>query len=423
MFWLTPSDWCRMPLVQMLIASILLMGQAQAQPAAGLGSELVVDVVSLKSGKSLRGAIASQQPNGGLLMAVSTAWLKNSQPALAETALAETVVGRTTAWNQIRDRLTKPQHPPIDSPQLDFFLKQELERIDACIAEKNPLPVEFVWLDVRVDSITKVQRAAPARQRIASFAWKEKLANIETRGAESLQLELTERGVKLEAPSPDLGKLLAARPQDDEEWNSRLALIEYVLVKPLDFQGMGDTLARTSEGQSVNLGEILPKLFKQQFSVLLKDATGDVRPVKKGKESQKWLTVAVRQAEQAKVRGFRVTRLEMDLASSQVTVETRFIARVADKKWKTIWLTKEQGDGTQAHPEMEARIEQDPQFKSALDKVKSLGIADNGLLKLAVRIGAATMAAQQSVDGAFAGFKDRYVRHLDAPPLAPLVNP
>ena len=113
----------------------------------------------------------------------------------------------------------------------------------------------------------------------------------------------------------------------------------------------------------------------------------------------------------------------MDLASSQVIVETRFIARVADKKWKTIWLTKEQGDGTQARPEMEARIEQDPQFKSALDKVKSLGIADNGLLKLAVRIGAATMAAQQSADGAFAGFKDRYVRHLDAPPLVPVANP
>ena len=123
MFWMTPIDWCRMPLVQMLIASILLMGHAQAQPVAGLGSELVVDVVSLKSGKSLRGAIASQQPNGGLLMAISTAWLKNSQPALAETAVAETMAAQQYAdgaFAGFKDRyvrhLDAPPLVPVANP-------------------------------------------------------------------------------------------------------------------------------------------------------------------------------------------------------------------------------------------------------------------------------------------------------------------
>ena len=54
---------------------IVWVASAVAQPAkSGAGSPLGVDVVSLKSGKSVRGAILRQEPNGSITMAVSREW-------------------------------------------------------------------------------------------------------------------------------------------------------------------------------------------------------------------------------------------------------------------------------------------------------------------------------------------------------------
>ena len=98
-------------------------------------------------------------------------------------------------------------------------------------------------------------------------------------------------------------------------------------------------------------------------------------------------------------------------------METRFIAKLAESRWRTVWQATETGDGTKPRPQAEARIEQDPQLKSAVDTLKSIGLAEGDTLKQAIRIGAATMATQQAADAKFALFRDGYVRHLDGPPL------
>ena len=403
-----------------LILGILILGSssslaAQSKHASSEG--LAVDVIVLKSGRNLRGAIVSQLPNGAVTMAVSREWLSHANPMLEATTLKENLEGRKSGWVQTRDRIVELEKSAKDSPHLAFFLKQERERLDHLIADPGPDSPDFLWIDVRPESIAKVHRATPERTRIATLAWDDRLTHVETRDANSLQKELTQRGMTLETPAPDLSDRLPARLQSPEEWAARLALIDYALVKSLDFQGMGQTLAEIRDGQPANLGEILPKLLQQQLTSLLGELTNDRPLPNKAKADSEWLAGAIRTAERDLARGFRVTRLELDPVLSTVTVETRFVAQIAAGQWKTIWLTRESADGSKERPQAEARIEQDPQFKTVTDSLKSLGLSDSQSWKRAVRIGAATMSAQQGADAAFAAFRDRYTRHLDGPPL------
>ena len=85
--------------------------------------------------------------------------------------------------------------------------------------------------------------------------------------------------------------------------------------------------------------------------------------------------------------------------------------------WQTVWSLVVSEDASQPRPESETRIEQDPQIKEALSGLKSLGVVDPAMLRQAIRIGAATMSAQQNADGQFLQFRDRYLRQLDGPPL------
>ena len=402
-------------LVGLSISENASRAEAQQKPSSGDG--LVVDVVSLKSGRSLRGAILSQQPNGPVLIAVSKEWLKSANPTLAEKTLKENQEDAREAWTQCCDRIAELVKSRSDSPHLVFYYKEELDRLKKLIADPNPIDPDFLWMEVRHEAIGKVQRTSADRSRIAVFAWNERLPRVESRDASGLQKELTARGVKLEDPLPNLFDRLPARKQSDEEWAARIGLVEYSIGKPLDFQGMGETLARTGHGQGPNLAEVLPKLLKQQLGSLFDDLLSDVRPAKKAKEDEEWLSAPIRTAVEEKVRGFRVTRLELDAATSQVIVETRFVAQIASGNWKTVWLGREVGDGTKPRPEAEARIEQDPQLKTAIETIKSVGLVDGGAIKRAIRIGAATMSAQQSADGVFSQFCDRYHRHLDGPPL------
>ena len=112
-----------------------------------------------------------------------------------------------------------------------------------------------------------------------------------------------------------------------------------------------------------------------------------------------------------------MTRLELDAVGSRVRVESKFVVRVAENQWRTLWTMTEVEDGTKARPQAEARIEEDPQLKGLKGSLDSLGLIDAETLRKAVRFGAATMSAQQRVDAAFETFRETYTRSLDHPPL------
>ncbi len=403
-------------IVVFLLVEVLVSSLA-AQPKPGLGGSSAVDVVTLRGGHALRGGIAWQNPKGPLTMALSLDWFRGVNAELATSTLADNLQQRQMAWIQTRNRITERLKSASDPPPMIFFLKQELDRINQLLGDQNATQPDFVWLDVSPKTILKVAKATPDQQRIALFAWEERLAHVETRDAASLKTELINKGIKIQGPLPDLSVRLPARPQEDREWEARMAVVEYALSKPLDFQGMGQTLARIEEGKAVNPGEVLSNLFQQQLGALLNDLASGNRPQTKPSRDSEWLKPATREAELSKYRGFRVTRLEIDATFSHTTVESRFVVQLPDGTWQTVWKWSATEAGTTARPEFEAQIEQDPRIKSALETLKLLGLMDAAAMQQAIRMGAGTMAAQQETKTRFAEFCDRYLRRLDGPPL------
>lgn len=402
----------------LIVAAICgLVTLTAAQPKQSTSGQHVVDVVTLKSGRILRGAIVWRETNGSLAMVVSHDWLKDANPKQATEALASNIARRKAAWMQTRDRIEQLLKSLPDSKNVQFFLQQERDRLNGLCNDPAPQEPDFLWFDVGHETISKVVQASSEQRRVALFAWNNGLAHVETRDATALTKELTNQGVKLDGPAPDLSDRLPARSQDSDEWSARLALVDYTLDRPVDFQGMGNTIARTGDGKAMNLAEILPKILQGQLGSLLKDLTSDGPLAAKPPDSNEWMKQAVRETEMEKAHGFRVTRLEVDSTTMRVTVETRFVARLAPGKWQTVWRATVNEDGTKARPAIETRIEQDPQLKSAIDTLKTLGLADANTLQQAIRVGAATMAAQQSADATFGEFRDGYTRRLDGPPL------
>ena len=384
-----------------------------------LAAAQAVDVVSLKSGKNVRGAVIKADMNGSVTMAVSRDWLKQAVPDLYQQAISKEADLRKQVGEQLQGRLKKQLETPPKEPRLAFFLKQELERAETLLAAETPKePSQFLWLDLKSDSITRVTRAPADRQRLAMWAWSERLANVETRDVLELERELKQRKIDATTPPPDLSDRLAPRLQDDREWMARMAIVEYTLDKPLDFQGTGDVLVRTDEKfNGIDLA-VLKNVLQSQVGSLLNELTGDGRPAAASAKDVDWLKSATRIADGASMHGLRATRVEVKVDGNQATVETTFAARMPNGSWEPVWSHRESQDATKPRPEAEAKIAADPQVKKALETLKSFGLNADSQIRQAIRFGAATMAAQQAADSRFFEFRDRHVKHLDGPPLS-----
>lgn len=377
-------------------------------------SQLAVDVVGLKTGKAIRGAIVKAGADGTLTVAVSREWLRTSNPDLYQKAVAKESETRKHALEQLCDRLKQKLETPPTEARLVFFLKQELERAQMQLAADKPDLPQFLWLELEQDAVARVVRASEDRHRVAMWAWSEQVPHVESRDVADLQRELKQRMIEVTAAPPDLSDRLGARLQDDREWAARMAIVEYSFGKPLDFQGTGDVLVRADPDRKVaDLAPVLSKVLKSQVDSLLKDLLGDGRPA--ATNDSDWLKSATSEADDSSMSGLRATRVEVKPEGGKATVQTVFAARMPGGKWEIAWSHRESQDATKPRPDIEARINSDPQVKKILETTKSLGADDT--VRQAIRFGAATMVAQEAANARFFEFRDRYTKHLDGPPL------
>lgn len=402
------------------IVWLTFAANAPAEPKAAQFSQLAVDTVKLKSGKTMRGAVVHAATDGSLTMAVSREWLTRTYPDDFKKLVSEEAATQQHAWEQLRDRLKQSLAAPGEQP-LAFRFKMELERVEKLLAQPDTKETpQFIWVDIPKNAIAASSRPQEERQRVAIWAWSECLANVESRDADDLSRELKQKGVDASLLPPDMSERLPPRLQDDREWAARLAIASYAVGEPLDFQGTGDMLVEAkSSRDEKDIAPILAKLLTHQVGSLIDELLNEGRPVRgNAPDSDAWLKPAIREAEVKKAKAFRATRVDMDAIRNRTTVQSVFIAQIAKGDWETIWSTRATEDASQERSEIEARISEDPQVKSALEALKPLGLVDDAQLKQAIRFGAATMAAQQAVDSRFVAFRDSMLKRLDGPPLS-----
>lgn len=400
--------WLR---IGLLLVAVTSAAQAADRPVA--------DQVSLRNGSKLRGVLM-EQSDKSLTLLVSAKWLSATNAKLHQTARQHTVAANTAGLEQVVRRL-KAEPPPVGNAALAAFLELQSDAAKTELEKADDFDPEFLWLSLSMKEVARVEAGSPEHRQLLTWAWSEGLDRAETRSVEELSRELKARNVSPVGWPLAFVERLPAREQSDDEWAARRALVEYALGPRLDFQGTGDVLARAGKEAPADIGQLLADLLRQQLQSQLGDLFGEPRPAKNGQNNAakaESLAKAIQTAESEKRNGFRVTRLEMASDLQQANVTTQFVARLADGSWRTIFQHTERADAKQARPEIEKRIQDDPQVKKVLDLTRQLGVTADGQIQQAIRFGAATMTAQQTCDREFAAFRDVYLPSLVKPTLS-----
>jgi hypothetical protein len=378
------------------------------------------DHVTLRNGSKLRG-ILFEQTDKSVTLLVSAKWLLATNAKLHQLTRQQNVETHTAGLEQAVRRL-KSAAPPAGNAAIEAFLKQQLEAAEAELAKADDCQPEFLWMTLPMKEVARVEASSPEHRQLLAWAWSEEVDRAETRSVEDLTRDLKARAVSpVGWPLPFIERL-PAREQSDDEWAARLALADYALGQRLDFQGTGDVLARAGkEVQQAEIAQLLVEMLRGQLQSQLGDLLNEGKPAKKpaGNAARaESLRKAIQTAETEKRIGFRVTRLDLAGDFQQASVTTQFVARLSDGSWRTVFQHTERADAKQARPDIEKRIQEDPQVKQALELTRQLGLSADTQIQQAVRFGAATMTAQQTCDREFLAFRDVYLPSLARPPLS-----
>ena len=406
------------------LAISLPVAYAQARKTAARSNDSCVDVAMLRQGKSVRGLVISGEgsPNTPWLMAVEREALRQDNPSLYARAAKQEVQKAVQAYEELRKRLEQElAQPGVEGPYKNF-LQNEQQSISALLAAaqgQDSLKSRFLWLELTNKECSNMRRAPADAQRVAVWAWSEKLTDVTKRDRADLERELKRANIDVNLKVPDLSVELAPRPEPEESWFARLAITRYTLAGGVDFQGAAGVYARAGTGQAVGMAELGP-IIQKMMGGSLEALIAELDPTAKvatRQSNNNWFSSVTSPAEALGKREFRITRLEQDPSGQAATVETALVAKLP-RGWQIVWSSKQTRRAADVTPAEEAQIGQDPQVKAALGLLSStLGAAAEAEIKKAMRYGAATMAAQKASDSDFVHFRDRYTDRLDGPPM------
>lgn len=379
------------------------------------------DLVTLRNGAKLRGVLF-EQSDKSITLLVSEKWLATTNAKLHPPTRQQNVADHKAGLEHAVRRL-KSMQPPFANPAVAAFLTQQLEDVEAELAKADRWEPEFLWFTLSMKEVGRVEAATTEHRKLMAWAWTEQLERSETRSAEDLSREFAARNVSPVGWPMPLIERLSAREQSDDEWAVRLALADYALGKRLDFQGTGNALARAGEEiRPADAGQLLVELLRNQLKSQLGDLLNEGKPARNAFGDDvvraESLKKAIQIAETENRIGFRVTRLDLVNDFQSAIVTTKFVARVPNGSWRTVFEHTERADAKHARPEIERRIQDDPQVKQVLDLTRQLGLVAEVQIQQAIRFGAATMTAQQICDREFAAFRDVYLPSLVRPPLS-----
>ena len=403
------------------LLGLALVTQVSAAPPKLADSG--TDVVSIKAGPRLQGAILNRAADGTVAIAVQRSWLARRGAKYYEQQLKKEAASALAAIRQCLERIADWKDLRAADLELVKFLVKESDRLKAFqtdLEAGRPLPTRFMRIEVPAPHIERVTVQPADRRQVAIAAWHEQIPDVEDTTVAALATELKRRGIDFANRRFDLSPELPPAVQTEEQWAARQAVVEFSLRRSLTFQGTQELLVRTGDGAAPpDMTRLIGELFKSQLEGQLADLLGEGGASKPREDAgNKALNEAQQTAEREGVSGFRVTRLAFQLANKTVSVEGRFLARMPNGTWRTIWQQTETLDASKPQEDAEKELAEDPQIKQVLTIAKAGGFgADDNQIRQALRFGAATRTAQETADTRFFEFFDRYVQHVDGPPL------
>lgn len=401
----------RLTLPAQALCGLLLLGgwlPGHAVNAAG------TDLARLVGGDVLRGQVVHREADGGLLLAVRRAWLEENHPRRAKAAVAAETRHSREATEQLVGRIDAMLDEPAGRYEegLTAFLRRERRRVAGLLAAAPDRP-QFVWVELPAAEIREVAGAEADWRRLVQWGWHEDLPDVETLPRAKLAARLEALDIVATDPPPRLADRLPPLPQDDREWQARIALLEDAYGPPVSFQGTGEIVVRTDSELTIeSILPVIEQLIGGDLGGLLGAPSGDQH---RQAPADHWLASARQQA--AAEGRFRATRVDASPTRDVVVVESVFEVHLESDGWITLWRDRVQLDATAPREVSAERIAADPRVGPALEAIKALGVFGDVAIAQALRHGAATLEAKEMIDHRFAAFNSTYTVKLDGPPL------
>ena len=250
---------------------------AADRPKVAAVLRLPVDQVAVRGGLKLRGMLFAQGEDQSVTLLVSAKWLKGANAEWFATQRRKTLDAHSLALEQAVERLEKElatEHPAA----LAAFFKQQQDEVQEELNNVEKFDPEFVWIALTAREVERVEATTAERRQLLAWAWNESLDRSETRDVDDLQKELKARAVNPVSWPLAFVERLPAREQTDDDWSARMAIADYAMSTPLDFQGTSDVLVRAGRDAPADLAPLLVNMLRKQLQSQLGDLFGEPRP-------------------------------------------------------------------------------------------------------------------------------------------------
>lgn len=315
------------------------------------------------------------------------------------------------AYQQLRDRTQAMLQEP-DHDEYRFLLEQELDRASRWLSGEGRNPSELVILSIPLGDVIKWEIAGRENHALATWAWRKQIDAPESIDSNKLRELLQQANVDWKQDLPDLGSRFQAMPQNGDEWRARMAIVRYSRDREIEFQGTAGMMVRVGDRNAqADIGKLLAQGVQQQSQDLL----GELLDGRKAKRRD-WLESCREMLKEERDDYFRASCMEQEGVGGDGFVESVFVVRFGND-WKPIWKSKVPIDIRSVPDTTQKQVENDPQIRSLLTLVESLGVGSKDVVDRAVKMGAATMQAQSQVNQQFEFFRQRYQHRLDIPVL------
>ena len=287
--------------VTLALFSIAIGNNCFGQRPRASVETLGVDEVKLESNQRMYGIVLNRtrKSGGGVTLMVERDWFKETYPAkyaehlkaeAVETkAAGEMLIKRLMAWKDAR--IGDERVAEFVDAELDYFAEQEEKKSQAKVkaaeeagdanvgdgaegekaeagnadqakkikdqdadlgkAKGKEGPTFFAIVRYKSKEIRGVFLQPDNHRMLAGIAWKHDVPRVTVRNVKALRRELEKRKVDIDKETFDFTEEVPALvTQTDEEWAGRIAVLEYGLREPVNFQGMGSMLMRIDPKQT-----------------------------------------------------------------------------------------------------------------------------------------------------------------------------
>ncbi len=406
-----------------LMVFFLVVSMEKAESQQSNRTRVAVDILNLKSRQQFRGIVLNANTNEDLKIAVSREWFQHVDEKASGKIDKEAKSEEERARQQLKGRLEQLTSTG-KHPAFDFFVKKELERVTAAIAAPPDNEGQFLVVTLKRSQIASLIVASEANRRVAIWGWSERLPKMESREVSDILKELKSKDKDFDATLslPDLSTRFPMMEQSESQWRTRLAIVSHGLAERIEFQGSGKVMIQVGDDkQPQNANAIMTQMLQAQTESVLGEFLGELlgdpinkSPLPDGKPD--WIKAAIAKTESLGVGYFHATHVKLDPFGETASVESVFMVKHDEGDWRVAWNGRRDERASQQTAASIARVTKDSQIESLKNSLQAI-VGVNDAFDRAIRFGAATMTAQQSVNDQFETFVERYLRRLDGPPL------